>query len=205
MPNAQRPLANGQRQRTCPMLYRFLQITLNFGIDSSVPELKSKAVHMRKLVRHAAAVVFTLVAIQPWQFAQAQQADQPALHGYQKAPQPISDILSSRPTPLVQLSPDGKWLLAIERLGNPPISDLAQPMLRLAGLRINPSTNGRHHPPRLVALSLVEVATGKTRKVTGLPANPYLNLPDWSPDGTKFAFTNTVADGIELWVGNVET
>jgi dipeptidyl aminopeptidase/acylaminoacyl peptidase len=160
---------------------------------------------MRKLVRHAAAVVFTLVAIQPWQFAQAQQADQPALHGYQKAPQPISDILSSRPTPLVQLSPDGKWLLAIERLGNPPISDLAQPMLRLAGLRINPSTNGRHHPPRLVALSLVEVATGKTRKVTGLPANPYLNLPDWSPDGTKFAFTNTVADGIELWVGNVET
>ena len=84
-------------------------------------------------------------------------------------------------------------------------SDLAQPMLRIAGLRINPATNGRHHPPRLVALSLVEVATGNTRKVTGLPANPYLGLPDWSPDGTKFAFTNTVADGIELWIGNVET
>ncbi|HVG92553.1 MAG TPA: prolyl oligopeptidase family serine peptidase [Alphaproteobacteria bacterium] len=159
---------------------------------------------MRKLLRHAATVFVILIAVQPW-YAHAQQADQPVLHGYQKAPQPISDILSARPTPLVQLSPDGKWLLAIDRLGNPPISDLAQPMLRLAGLRINPSTNGRHHPPRLIALSLVEVATGNTRKVSGLPANAYLSVPDWSPDGTKFAFTNTVADGIELWVGNVET
>ncbi|HEV8180818.1 MAG TPA: prolyl oligopeptidase family serine peptidase [Candidatus Angelobacter sp.] len=160
---------------------------------------------MRKLVRHAAAVVFTLVAIQPWQFAQAQQADKPTLHGYQKAPQPISDILNARPTPLVQLSPNGKWLLAADRLANPPVADLAQPMLRIAGLRINPATNGRHHPPRLIALSLVEIATGNTRNVTGLPGNPYLSLPDWSPDGTKFAFTNTVADGIELWIGNVET
>jgi dipeptidyl aminopeptidase/acylaminoacyl peptidase len=160
---------------------------------------------MRKLVLHAAAVLLTLVEVQPWQFAQAQQADQTVMQGYQKAPQPISDILNARPTPLVQLSPNGKWLLVADRLANPPVADLAQPMLRIAGLRINPATNGRHHPPRLIALSLVEVATGTTRKVTSLPANPYLNVPDWSPDGTKFAFTNTVADGIELWIGNVET
>ena len=70
---------------------------------------------MRKLVRHA-AVVLILVAVQPWQFAQSQQAQQepqPVLHGYQKAPQPISDILSARPTPLVQLSPNGKWLAIV--------------------------------------------------------------------------------------------
>jgi len=163
---------------------------------------------MRKLVRHAAAVLLMLVAVQSWHFAQAQQTQQeaqPVLHGYQKAPQPISDILSARPTPLVQLSPNGKWLLAADRLAYPPVADLAQPMLRLAGLRINPATNGRHHPPRFVALTLFDVATGKTHKITGLPANPYLSLPDWSPDGTKFAFTNTTTDGIELWVGNVDT
>jgi dipeptidyl aminopeptidase/acylaminoacyl peptidase len=159
---------------------------------------------MRKLVRHATTIFVILIAAQPW-CARAQQADQTVLHGYQKAPQPISDILSARPTPLVQLSPNGKWLLAVDRLANPPVADLAQPMLRIAGLRINPATNGRHHPPRLTTLSLVEIATGKTRKVTGLPANPYLGLPDWSPDGTKFAFTNTVPDGIDLWTGNVET
>ena len=115
---------------------------------------------MRKLLRHA-AVVLILAAVQPWQFAQSQQAQQeaqPVLHGYQKAPQPISDILSARPTPLVQLSPNGKWLLAADRLAYPPVADLAQPMLRLAGLRINPATNGRHHPPRFVRLHLYYTA-----------------------------------------------
>jgi dipeptidyl aminopeptidase/acylaminoacyl peptidase len=163
---------------------------------------------MNKQARQFIRLLIIVVALPFWQISNAQQLaqeQQPALHGYQKAPQPISDILSARPTPLVQLSPDGKWLLVADRLANPPVADLAQPMLRIAGLRINPGTNGRHHPPRLIALSLVEVATGKTRKVTGLPANPYLSLPDWSPDGAKFAFTNTVADGIELWIGNVET
>ncbi|HET9365774.1 MAG TPA: S9 family peptidase, partial [Candidatus Angelobacter sp.] len=139
-------------------------------------------------------------------FTQSSPQQEPAvLHGYQKAPPPISDILNAPPTPLVEVSPNSKWLLAADRLANPPIADLAQPMLRLAGLRINPATNGRHHPPRLIALNLVDTATGKTRKVTGLPANPYLGTPEWSPDGTKFAFTNTGSDGIELWVGNVET
>ena len=122
---------------------------------------------------------------------------------YQKAPQPIHDLLNAPPTPLVLVSPGSDQLLVADRLQYPPIADLAQPMLRLAGLRINPATNGRHHPPRLVSLSLVDVATGKTRKVTGLPANAYLSAPIWSPDGKQFAFTNTAADGIELWIGNV--
>jgi dipeptidyl aminopeptidase/acylaminoacyl peptidase len=163
---------------------------------------------MSRPARHFICSLLIVVVLPFWQAANAQQAaqqQQPVVHGYQKAPQPISDLLNARPTPLVQLSPDGKWLLAADRLPYPPVSDLAQPMLRLAGLRINPATNGRHHPPRLIALSLIEVATGKTRKVTGLPANPYFTMPDWSPDGAKFAFTNTVADGIELWIGNVET
>ena len=117
---------------------------------------------------------------------------------YQQAPQPIHDLLSAPPTPLVVVSPKSDQMLVAERLANPPISDLAQPMLRLAGLRINPATNGRHHPPRLVSLSLVDVATGKTRKVTGIPANAYLTQPEWSPDGSQFAFTNTTADGMAI-------
>jgi len=139
--------------------------------------------------------------------AQEQGAPQTAAVApqYQQAPQPIHDLLSAPPTPLVVVSPKSDQMLVAERLANPPISDLAQPMLRLAGLRINPATNGRHHPPRLVSLSLVDVATGKTRKVSGIPANAYLSQPEWSPDGTQFAFTNTTAEGIQLWLGHVET
>ena len=162
---------------------------------------------MRTSTRHHQFLLLVLLAscFSLAAFSQKAAQEQAVLHGYQKAPQPISDILNAPPTPTVQVSPNGKWLLSADRLANPPISDLAQPMLRLAGLRINPATNGRHHPPRFVALSLVEIATGKTRKITGLPANPYLNVPEWSPDGTRFAFTNTTTDGIELWVGDVVT
>ncbi len=138
---------------------------------------------------------------------QAQQTDQqePAvLHGYQKAPQPISDILNARPTPLVQLSPNGKWLLAADRLANPPISDLAQPMLRLAGIRINPSTNGRHHPPRFVSLRLFYTGGNEQAEVT-VPHNAYLSVPEWSQDSQHFVFTNTTNNGIELWIGQIGT
>jgi dipeptidyl aminopeptidase/acylaminoacyl peptidase len=160
---------------------------------------------MRRLLRPMIALCLALVAL-PWPAMRAQQASQeePVLRGYQKAPQPISDILSARPSPLVQISPDAKWLLAADRLANPPIADLAQPMLRLAGLRINPATNGRHHPPRFVRLRLYYTLGSEQAEVT-LPRNPYLSVPEWSQDSQHFAFTNTTAGGIELWIGQIGT
>src|SRR5437660_10944635 len=76
------------------------------------------------------------------------QAQPAVMHGYQRAPQPIPEILDAHPTPLVLASPKSDRLLVVERLANPHIADLAQPMLRLAGKRIQPTTNGRHHPTR---------------------------------------------------------
>ena len=160
---------------------------------------------MKTLARFFVVLLFAVIDMAlGWQpAASAQSAARPvtALGGYQQAPQPIHDILSAPPTPLVIVSPKADQLLVADRLANPPISDLAQPMLRIAGLRINPATNGRHHPPRITGLSLVEVATGRTRKVTGIPANAYLSAPVWSPDGSQFAFTNTTSDSIQLWLG----
>src|SRR5215831_10558269 len=163
---------------------------------------------MQRPARFLLSLFLSAVVVKPAPLAQAQasaRTEPAAEHGYQQAPQPIHDLLDAAPTPLVLVSPKADQLLVVDRLANPPISDLAQPMLRLAGLRINPATNGRHHPPRLVSLSLVDVATGKTRKVSGIPENAYLSQPQWSPDGTQFAFTNTTADGIQLWLGHVAT
>jgi dipeptidyl aminopeptidase/acylaminoacyl peptidase len=123
------------------------------------------------------------------------------VQGYHKAPKPIPEILDARPTPLVLVSPKSDYLLAADRLGNPPLSDLAQPMLRLAGIRINPATNGRHHPPRLTGLHLVRVQDGKEQAIQ-LPQNAYLGLPEWSPDGQHFSFTNATPTEIELWIGD---
>jgi len=146
-------------------------------------------------------LVLTITALQLTAFAQTMPA---VLRGYQHAPKPIPELLDARPTPLVIVSPRADHLLVADRLGNPPISDLAQPMLRLAGLRINPITNGRHHPPRLTGLHLVTVSDGKEQDIR-LPQDAYVGSLRWSPDGRHFAFTNTTLTGIELWVGDTAT
>src|SRR5262249_51521909 len=73
---------------------------------------------------------------------------------------------------------------------------------RLAGLRINPRTNGPHRPPRYSTLTLLPLADGREHRLALPPgANP--GFPLWSPDGRHLAFTNTTAKGIELWVADV--
>ena len=86
----------------------------------------------------------------------------------------------------------------------PPLSDLAQPMLRLAGLRINPNTNGPHRRPYYVALALKRISDGKDTQVA-LPSGAHIDFPQWSPDSKHFAFANTTPTGIELWIGDSAT
>ncbi len=68
-----------------------------------------------------------------------------------------------------------------------------RPMLRLAGLRIDPATNGRHRARTARALTLKAVADGAVRPVT-LPPSPALTWLGFSPDGVRFAFAHTQAD-----------
>ena len=162
---------------------------------------------MRNLLRYLPASLFIglIFLFSARAFTQRASQEEPAvLQGYQKAPPPISDILNAPPTPLVEVSPNSKWLLAADRLANPPITDLAQPMLRLAGLRINPATNGRHHPLRYVHLHLYYTLGNEQADVT-VPRDAYLSAPVWSQDSQHFAFTNTTSNGIELWIGQIGT
>jgi dipeptidyl aminopeptidase/acylaminoacyl peptidase len=131
--------------------------------------------------------------------ANIDQADQAP---YQRPPKAITDILDVSPTPTVSPSPTREYLLLVERLGNPPIEDLAAPMLRLAGLRINPKTNGPHLPPRNIGLELQSLADNTRRRVE-LPAGARIGFPSWSPDGKQLVFTRTMEDRIELWIASL--
>lgn len=122
--------------------------------------------------------------------------------GYRKPPQAVLDVLNSPVTPSISISPARDQMLLATGVRYPPINDLAQPMLRLAGYRINPNTNGRYLAPYFVALSLKRIADGAETKIA-LPPGAQVGFPQWSPDGKHFAFTNTIPTGIELWVGEV--
>jgi dipeptidyl aminopeptidase/acylaminoacyl peptidase len=123
---------------------------------------------------------------------------------YQKPPQAIEDALNAPPTPNVSLSPQRDYMLLTESPRYPSIADLAQPMLRLAGARVNPNTNGPHQSQRIYKMTLKAV-NGGAERVINLPAGAKVSSPRWSADGKAIAFLNTLADGIELWVCDVAT
>lgn len=132
---------------------------------------------------------------------------------YQKPPQAIVDLLEAPPTPSVLLSPEAKGAartLLIEQSGGLlTIGDLAQPELRLAGLRFNPRTNGPSRLPYIVALQFKTLPDGKAIPVTGLPAHPHIEFAQWSPDAKRVAFvvitgTNPGA-GLSLWTADAAT
>ncbi|HJQ33153.1 MAG TPA: prolyl oligopeptidase family serine peptidase [Pyrinomonadaceae bacterium] len=123
-----------------------------------------------------------------------------AAQTYQKPPQAVLDVLNAPVPPVAVISPARDYMLLVQGVRYPPISELAQPMLRLAGLRINPNTTGPHRDLYFVGATLKKVADGTERKLE-LPAGAKIGVPVWSTDGKRFAFTNTTAGGIELWAG----
>src|SRR5881296_2065565 len=76
---------------------------------------------------------------------------------------------------------------------------LPEAMLRPAGARINPKTFGPHRTPLIYAITLKKIADGSEVAVN-VPPNANLSNLEFSPDGSKLAFTNTTPDSIELWV-----
>jgi dipeptidyl aminopeptidase/acylaminoacyl peptidase len=127
-----------------------------------------------------------------------------AAQTYQKPPRAVLDVLDAPAPPAASLSPTRDYLLLAQSLRYPPVSELAQPMLRLAGLRVNPNTTGPHRAPYFVSLTLKRVSDGAETKVS-LPPNAQAGFPVWSADGRRFAFTNTTPGSIELWVGEAAT
>ena len=123
---------------------------------------------------------------------------------YQQPPAPIADILDTKPTPTPSLSPDDTTLALFDRANLPPIAELAEPMLRLAGYRINPRNNGpaNSRVSWLTGLSLQPVAGGAARTVA-LPANARFISPSWSPDGKSIALLMDAPTGLELWTVDV--
>ena len=123
---------------------------------------------------------------------------------YQQPPAPIAEILDRKPTPTPSLSPDRATLALYDRANLPPIAELAEPMLRLAGYRINPRNNGpaNSRVSWLTGLSFQPVAGGAARTVQ-LPEGARFTSPSWSPDGRAVAFLMDAPAGLELWVADV--
>ncbi|MBA4120950.1 MAG: prolyl oligopeptidase family serine peptidase [Acidobacteria bacterium] len=121
-----------------------------------------------------------------------------AQSSYKKPPKDVLDVLNAATFPQTSISPAKDKILLLEPLTYPSIAELSQPMLRLAGLRINPNTNGAHRQSYAVKLALKNIADGK-ETVINLPANAQIISAQWSADGKYVAAGNITPTGIELW------
>jgi dipeptidyl aminopeptidase/acylaminoacyl peptidase len=127
-----------------------------------------------------------------------------AQQGYNKPPKEVLDILNAPVTPGASVSPTRDNILLSTNLRYPPLADLAQPMLRLAGRRINPASNSPHRFTYAVELSLKRIADGSEVKIEVPPGSKISGI-EWSDDGKHFAFLNTRQNKVELWVGDSAT
>ena len=124
---------------------------------------------------------------------------------YQVPTKTIADLVDVAPTPGIRLSPDRKTALLLEQPSLPGIAVIAQPELKLAGLRINPKNSG---PSRIWSYKrmYLQDLTNKESKpipVAGIPDGARITDVEWSPDGTKIGFAVTNDTTITLWTVDV--
>ena len=124
---------------------------------------------------------------------------------YQKPPAAILDLVMAPPTPGTSIDSKGKYMLIMERSEMPTIAELAEPELRIAGIRIDPAHFGPSRSGYITKITLKNIETGAVSTFTGLPANLRAGNLEWSPSETKFLFTHTGSKDIDLYVGDINS
>ena len=124
---------------------------------------------------------------------------------YKTPPKEIYDLVMAKASPTVNFDSKGMWMLIMERSSMPGIEELAQPELRIAGLRINPNNFGPSRSSYILNLKLKNIKSGTEYPITNLPPNLKAGNVKWSPDETKIAFTNSSSKNIDLYVIDIAT
>jgi len=145
------------------------------------------------------------------QSTSSQAAPAKAVSGYNQPPKYILDVMHAPSSPSPSVSPTHDAIILVTMQDYPPMSRVATPYLRLAGVRVEPKNHSKHDTPGgygitvcATSFELVRVADGKQIHVA-LPAGACPGSPIWAADGKHFAFANTAPDAVELWIGDAVT
>lgn len=124
---------------------------------------------------------------------------------YQRPVKAVASFVDAPPIPASQVSPDKATVVLVTPRMFPSIAEVAEPELRLAGLRINPKNRSIARRPFAQRLELVDLkaSSAAPRQVKGIPDGARIADLEWSPDGAYLAFTVTDATAIALWLADV--
>ena len=120
-------------------------------------------------------------------------------------PQAIVDILDAPRTPDALVSPKRDVVALIERRSMPGIAELARPMHRLAGHRIDPRNSAPWRNPGVTSITLQPLdPDGEAARVVA-PRGTTLGWARFAPDGRHLSYAVLRDTGVEQWVVDVAT
>ena len=159
---------------------------------------------MKKVILFfAVLILFTVnVTIIPAGTGESKKSLEPAA----KWQSPAEDLLKVLHAPqffYVWTAPGGKYMLLADPILYPSLAELAGPMHKLAGMRVNPATNSHHGSHGGTSPRLVQVKNGESKSLN-LPKGAEVHDVAWTVDGKRFALTVGHPDHIGLWVGSVK-
>jgi len=178
------------------------------GIDAPLladnPYMTSKNLRLSRSALVLIAVLFPVAAMA----ASAAPGSAPErAAGYDLPPQYVLDVLHAPAPPRPMLSPTRASVLLVSWVQYPPMVQVAEPYLKLAGVRVETRTRRKHDTPGgygvapcAQTLSVVDIATRRETPIA-LPPGGCADGFVWASDGVSFAFRNTSRDAVELWAG----
>ncbi|MCL1553226.1 S9 family peptidase [Xanthomonas nasturtii] len=124
---------------------------------------------------------------------------------YQLPSKALQAVVDAPRAPLLQLSPKRDLAAMLQLPALPDIAEVAQPELKLAGVRIHPKTHAASRFSFASKLWLLAVADGSERQIAGLPSPLSLADLSWSPDQRYLAFRreDATSGANELWLVDV--
>ena len=118
---------------------------------------------------------------------------------YQRPPAVIEEVALAKLSPIIRISDNNQWALQLERSPYRSIAKLAQPELKLAGMRISPETFNTSRQAEYTGASLMNIATQEEIKIEGIPDNAVITEASFSPSSNKVALFVEEANGVYLY------
>jgi dipeptidyl aminopeptidase/acylaminoacyl peptidase len=156
-------------------------------------------------------VVLALVAGPATRALAATESANQSASGYNLPPKAILDVMRAPmvPTPVVSPTHDRLILKTLQLY--PSIERVSTPILKLAGVRAEVRNHSKHDTQGgygvvlcATNLELVQVSDQSSHRIE-VPGSMCADTPVWNADGSRFAFENTTADAVELWIGDGKT
>ena len=120
--------------------------------------------------------------------------------GFRHPAPEIEKLTMASPLPSTYFSPDyTKAVMAFRACRSVPIAELAASEARIGGLRVDPRNFSETRENWFEKLQVLDVATGQTVAVRGLPLDARVKFVTWSPSGRYVAFTLSFPYRVELW------